>query len=204
MNEAEGSIFISAVIMAAGESKRMGMPKLLMYWNNEKTIVEQTVDNYLESAVNETIVVIGSKAAEMEKVLGERDIILVHNPRYYSGMSSSVVAGMGFVSVRAQGVMIVLADQPNISSKTINKLIGVFARREKGIIVPVFQGERGNPVIFDIKYKQELLSLKGDKGGRDIVNRYPQDVQEIYTNENVIEDIDTPEDYKIHKEKIRE
>jgi len=198
MNE---SIFISAVILAAGESKRMGSPKLLMTWN-DKTIIEETVDNYTGSAVNETIVVIGNKAQEIEKVLGERDVILVTNPRYTKGMSSSIITGVEFVNANARGIMLALADQPEVTSKTINKLIGTFSRLDKGIIVPVYDGERGNPVIFDTKYKKELLALKGDKGGRDIVNLHPEDVSEVLADESVKADIDTPEDYKNQREKL--
>jgi len=133
-------VFVSAIILAAGESVRMGQPKLLMEWNN-KTILEQTIDNYLSSVVNETIVVIGYKAAEVEKAIGDRSVIVVLNPNYTKGMSTSIVTGLGFVSVKARGILLALADQPLLNKNIINRLIEAFDRSDKGIVVPVHKGK---------------------------------------------------------------
>ena len=191
--------FISAIILAAGESKRMGQSKLLLKWR-EASIFEQTLDNYLASAVNEVNVVLGHQAAEMEKLIGDRSVTIAINPAYTKGMSTSIITGINMMSPRTQGIMLALADQPSVTSQTIDKLIQVFRTQKKGIVLPVYHGQRGNPVIFDIKYRDELLALKGDIGGREIVHRHYDDVQEVpVDNRGILIDIDTPEDYKRQK-----
>ncbi|MBN1367823.1 MAG: molybdenum cofactor cytidylyltransferase [Dehalococcoidales bacterium] len=188
--------FISAIILAAGESKRMGESKLLLKWRGA-SIFEETVDNYLASAANEVTVILGNQATEMEKLIGDRTVTVAINPAYAKGMSTSIVIGINVMSPRTQGIMLALADQPSVTSQTIDKLIQVFQLRKKGIIVPTYHGQRGNPVIFDIKYRKELLALQGDTGGRDIVGRFYNDIQEVpVENRGVLIDIDTPEDYR--------
>ncbi|HEY4711225.1 MAG TPA: nucleotidyltransferase family protein [Dehalococcoidia bacterium] len=87
-------------------------------------------------------------------------------------------------------------DQPFVDSQTINSLVEAFIANNKGIIIPVYQGRRGNPVIFAIRYKDELLNLKGDVGGREIIKRHPDDVLEVAVNcEGILLDIDTMENY---------
>jgi molybdenum cofactor cytidylyltransferase len=186
---------LSAILLAAGESKRMGELKQLMPLG-ESTIIEQAIDNLLASAVDETIVVLGHKAEEIKKAIAAKPVKMVVNPYYQEGMSTSIIAGLKPVSSQAQAVMLALGDQPLVDSQTINRLIAEFHSHDKGIALPAYKGRRGNPVIFAIKYKAELLALKGDIGGREIVQRHPEDVLEVAVDsESVITDIDTREDY---------
>jgi molybdenum cofactor cytidylyltransferase len=194
---------ISAIVLAAGESNRMGQPKQLMPLG-ESTILEQAIDNLLNSAVDETIVVLGHKAEEVRKTIAARPVRIVVNPDYRQGMSTSIIAGLDLIDRRAQAVMIALGDQPFVDSQTIDDLIGAFVSGDKGIAVPVYQGKRGHPVIFDIRYKDELLKLKGDIGGREIIARYPEDVLEVAVNcEGICIDIDTVENYTWENSKSR-
>jgi len=186
---------ISAIVLAAGESNRMGKPKQIMPLG-ESTILEQTIDNILSSIVDETIVVLGYKAEEVRKAIANRPVRVAVNPDYRQGMSSSIIAGLKLIDRRAQAVMVALGDQPFVDSQTINILIGAFVADDKGITVPVYRGKRGHPVIFDIRYKDELLALKGDIGGRAIIARHSEDVLEVSVNcEGVCIDIDTVENY---------
>ncbi len=174
----------------------MGRAKLLLRWG-DTSLFEQTVDNYLGSAVNEVNVVLGYRAAEMEEILGDRSVNVAINPEYSKGMSTSIIAGINIMSPRTQGIILALADQPLVTSQTIDRLIQAFELKQKGIILPVYHGQRGNPVIFDIKYRDKLLALKGDTGGREIVHIYYDDIQEVpVDNRGILIDIDTPEDYK--------
>ena len=183
--------FISAIILAAGESRRMGKPKQLIPLE-KTTILEQTVDNFLNSEVPDVIVVVGYKAEEVAKLIANRPVTVAVNSAYREGMSTSIVAGLSLLSDKAQGVMFALADQPFIDSQTINRLIEAFGIYDKGIVMPIYQGRRGHPVIFSIKYEEELLSLKGDIGGREIICRHPDDVFEVAVNcEGIFVDIDT-------------
>jgi molybdenum cofactor cytidylyltransferase len=187
---------LSAIILAAGESKRMGKPKQLMPLG-KSTLLEQAIDNLLNSSVDETIVVLGHKAEEITDKIVNKPVKVVINPDYQQGMSTSIVAGLIMVDPRSQAVMLALGDQPLVTSLTINQLIEAFNKNRKGIAVPTYRGRRGHPIIFDIKYKAELFKLKGDIGGREIIQNHPKDVFMVAVDsESVISDIDTQEDYQ--------
>jgi molybdenum cofactor cytidylyltransferase len=186
---------ISAILLAAGESNRMGQPKQLMPFG-QSTIVERTIDHLLNSAVSETIVVLGYREEEIRKTIVGKPVKIAINPDYRQGMSASIIAGLKQIDKRARAVLIALGDQPFVDSQTISSLVEAFIANNRGIIIPVYQGRRGNPVIFAIKYKGELLNLKGDVGGREIIKRHPDDVLEVAVNcEGVLLDIDTMENY---------
>lgn len=187
---------LSAIILAAGESKRMGEAKQLMPLG-KSTLLEQAIDNLLNSSVDETIVVLGHKAEEITTKIANKPVKVVINPDYQQGMSTSIVAGLIMVDPRSRAVMLALGDQPLVASRTINQLIEAFNKNRKGIAVPTYQGKRGHPIIFDIKYKAELFKLKGDIGGREIIQNHPKDVSMVAVDsESVISDIDTKDDYK--------
>jgi len=187
---------LSAILLAAGESKRMGKPKQLMPLGKH-TLLEQAIDNLLDSSVDETIVVVGHKAEEITKTIATRPVKIVINPDYREGMSTSIIAGLILADPRSQAVMLALGDQPLVASRTINQLIDAFNSHNKGIAVPAYQGRRGHPIIFDFKYKAELLKLKGDIGGREIIRNHPNDVLKVAVDsESVVSDIDTQDDYQ--------
>jgi len=188
---------LSAIILAAGESKRMGKLKQLMPLG-KSTLLEQAINNLLNSSVDETIVVVGHRAEEITRAIASRyPVKIMFNPDYQNGMSTSIIAGLKQVDPKSKAVMLALADQPLVESGTINQLIDAFNRHDKGIAVPTHRNRRGNPVIFAVKYKAELLKLKGDIGGREIIKNHPDDVLEVpVDSESVISDIDTKDDYK--------
>jgi molybdenum cofactor cytidylyltransferase len=172
---------LSAIILAAGESKRMGEAKQLMPLG-KSTLLEQAIDNLLNSSVDETIVVLGHQAEEITKKIASKPVKIVINPDYQQGMSTSIVAGLIMVDPRSRAVMLALGDQPLVTSRTINQLIGAFIKHNKGIAVPTYRGRRGHPIIF---------------GGREIIQNHPKDVFMVAVDsESVVSDIDTQEDYK--------
>jgi molybdenum cofactor cytidylyltransferase len=185
------STMVSAILLAAGEARRMGKLKQLMPLG-KTTIVEQTIDNLLASRVNEVIVVLGHKAEEIMKRIAARPIKMVINPLYRQGMSTSIAAGLTFTDSRAQAVMLALGDQPFVDSPTINRLIKEFEAHDKGIAIPTYKGKRGHPLIFSIKYKAQLSGLKGDIGGREIIKHHPEDILEVAVDcEGIVIDVDT-------------
>jgi molybdenum cofactor cytidylyltransferase len=187
---------ISAILLAAGKSQRMGKPKQLMPFG-QSTIVEQAIDNLLGSAVDEVIVVVGYRAKEVTKTIAAKSVKIMFNPNYQQGMSTSIIAGLILVDPKSQAVMLALGDQPLVDSQTINRLIDEFYNHGKGIAIPTYQGRRGHPITFAIKYKQKLLELKGDVGGREIIKDHPGDILEVAVDsESVISDIDTRADYR--------
>lgn len=193
---------ISAILLAAGKSRRMGRPKLLMSFG-QSTILGQAIDNLLGSVVDEVIVVLGHGAEDVIKTLAAKPVKLMINPDYEQGMSTSITAGLNLVDSQVQAVMLALGDQPLINSQTINKLVKEFYNHDKGIAIPTCQGRRGHPIIFAIKYKEKLLELRGDMGGRQIVKDHPDDMLEVAVNcEGIFIDIDTEDNYHLEKKKL--
>jgi molybdenum cofactor cytidylyltransferase len=191
----ENRLFISVIVLAAGESKRMGEPKQLMPFGSS-TIIEKTIGNFLDSDVTEIILVTGYKSSEIVDKVAGKPVKIVENSNYLQGMSTSISAGLNQVSIESQGVMIALADQPFVDSQTINHLIKEFGVQNKGILIPCYRSERGHPVIFSFKYKEALMALKGDVGGKEIINNNPDDVAEIEVEcYGIVADIDTKESY---------
>ena len=189
------SIMVSAILLAAGESKRMGKPKQLMPWG-KTTIVEQAIDNLLNSKVSEVIVVLGYRAEEIIEKVATKSIKIAVNPTYHRGMSTSIITGLHLIDDRAKAIMLALADQPLIDSQIINRLIDEFCDHNKGIAIPTYQNKRGHPVIFAIKYKEELLGLQGDIGGRQIIKEHPDDILEVaVASPSINIDIDTTSNY---------
>jgi len=194
---------VSAILLAAGESRRLGIPKLLLPFG-KSTILEQTIDNLLNSSVDEVIVVLGYRAEETMRKIANRPVKIAINPIYYQGMSTSIVKGLSLVDNRAQAIMVTLADQPLIDSPTINRLIEESLGHDKGIIIPTYQAERGHPVIFASKYKEELLGLKGDIGGRQTIKGHPNDTLEVIADSKAITmDINTISDYYTHLKLVK-
>jgi molybdenum cofactor cytidylyltransferase len=188
-------VFISAVLLAAGESSRMGEPKQLLPFGRS-TFVEQAVDTLLGSAVAEVIVVVGHRAEVVVERIGSRPVKIAPNPDYKQGMSTSIITGLKLVAPEAGAVMMALSDQPLLNSRTIDKLICGFLSGDKGIAIPTCRGIRGHPVIFTKKYTAELMAVKGDIGGRQIVSAHPEDVLEVdVASEGVVVDINTRDDY---------
>jgi molybdenum cofactor cytidylyltransferase len=191
-------VFISAVLLAAGESSRMGEPKQLLPFGRS-TFVEQAVDTLLGSAVAEVIVVVGYRADPVVKRIGPRPVKIAQNPEYRQGMITSIIAGLKLVAPETGAVMLALSDQPLLNSRTIDNLISGFLRGDKGIAIPTCRGVRWHHVIFVSKYIRELMKVKGDIGGRQIIDSHPEDVLEVeVASEGVVVDIDTEDDYRRH------
>jgi molybdenum cofactor cytidylyltransferase len=183
---------VSAILLAAGEARRMGRLKQLMPLGSS-TMVEQTIDNLLASSVGEVIVVLGHKAEEVREKIADRPIKIMLNPMYSQGMGTSIAAGLNLVDSQAGAIMLALADQPFVDSPTIDKLIEEFKAHDKGIAIPTYRGQRGHPIIFSIKYKAPLSGLTSDIGGREIIKEHPEDVLEVAVDcEGIITDIDKP------------
>jgi molybdenum cofactor cytidylyltransferase len=186
---------ISAILLGAGESKRMGVDKLSLPWG-KKTVFEHCLENLLKSKVKEVIVVLGPKDQRLKGLSQSRKVKVVVNPLFRKGMSTSIRRGLQLMHPRCQGILIALGDQPYLKTRTINALIRAFDPGKEGIVIPSFQGRMGHPVIFHHRYKKALLNLKGDVGGRSIVQKHPDDVRRVpVKSEGVVKDIDTWQDY---------
>jgi molybdenum cofactor cytidylyltransferase len=186
---------ISAILLGAGESKRMGVDKLSLPWRR-KTVLEHCFETLLQSEVQEIVVVLGNRNQRVKNRFQVWKTKVVVNPYSKMGMSTSVRSGLEAIHPNCHGILIALGDQPFLKKRTINALISAFDQGKGGIVVPSFRGRRGHPVIFHKRYKKELLNLKGDVGGRSIIERHPEDVRVLHLrSEGVIMDVDTWQDY---------
>jgi molybdenum cofactor cytidylyltransferase len=194
----DSSPFISALLLAAGMSERMGRGVKQLLPLGAKRMIEVSLGNLLASHVDEVIVVLGFAAEEIRPfVNADERVKVVVNSQFEQGMSSSIRAGIKIVDPCCTAVLIALADQPFILAEVINLLIDRFATGEKGIVLPVHHGQRGHPVILSRQYERELVALRGDAGGREIVRNHPEDCLEVEVDaKGVVMDIDTPEDYQ--------
>jgi len=187
---------IWAIILAAGESKRMGEPKLLLPFGR-RTIIETVAESVVSSEVDGTLVVVGAERKEIEERIKDYGVKSVLNPDFQSGMLSSVKCGFRSVPEGARAVLVVLGDQPGISRGIINQLIEAYKKAGKGIVLPVYEKERGHPVIIDMKYKEEVENLSPDIGLRGTVYSHPEDILEVEVDtSSILKDIDNESDYK--------
>ncbi len=185
---------ISALVLAAGISRRMGQPKPLVKLG-AKTILQHVVAHLSASQVDEILVVLGHRAGEIAATLRGWNAKVVLNPHYIRGMSSSLQRGLDAVHPDAQAVMIVLGDQPHIPGQVIDRLLAEYRRTGAGIVVPVHEGKRGHPVIFHRRYWPELRALRGDVGGKAVLHRHARDILEVeVAAPGILEDLDHPRD----------
>jgi len=160
-------------------------------------MLERCFETLLRSEVNELIVVLSTRNKGTRKLFRGQKARIVINPLFKMGMSASIRRGLREVHSHCQGILIALGDQPLLKTRTINALIHAFNQGEGRIIVPSFRGTRGHPVIFHRRFKRELLNLKGDVGGRSIIESHPEDVRVVPVRSvGVIKDIDTWPAYK--------
>ncbi len=187
---------IWAIILAGGESKRMGEPKMLLPFG-VKTIIEAVAESVVSSEVEGSLIVLGAEKQRIEEKIKDYGIKSVFNPDFQSGMLSSVQCGFKAVPEGTRAVLVVLGDQPRISSSIINQLIEAFNKTGKGIVLPVFEGERGHPVIIDMKYREEVENVSPEIGLRGTVYSHPEDILEVEVDApSILGDIDDETDYK--------
>ncbi len=186
---------ICAVVLAAGESRRMGSQKLLLPWAG-KTVIEQIVDQLLLSRVDRIYIVTGHDHERLIQTLREYPVELVYNQGYSAGMLSSVRCGIRALPAAYTGVLVALGDQPWLRTQTVNALIDHFLAHPK-IVLPVHQNRRGHPLLFARQYSDRILSHYDSVGLRGLLQEYAQDVQEVLIDaEGVLLDLDVPEDYR--------
>ncbi|MED5240797.1 MAG: nucleotidyltransferase family protein [SAR324 cluster bacterium] len=190
---------ISAIILAAGESLRMGVQNKLLLQIDSEVLIRKFVKSVSNSLVDAVLVVVGFEAEKIKAVLHDQAVKFVENHRYEEGMTTSIQSGVKASSNESTGLMICLADMPFAETSDLNLLIQAFndyrSTESSLIIVPVFQGKRGNPVLFSEVFREKILTHKGE-GCREIVRQFPHYVKEVsMENDNLLRDIDTPEDY---------
>ncbi|OGO39985.1 MAG: hypothetical protein A2Z04_04215, partial [Chloroflexi bacterium RBG_16_57_9] len=168
---------ITAVVLAAGGSRRFGRPKQLLDWCGQPMIAH-VVDKVVEcvssgAGVTEIVVVVGHAAAAVGEALRGRPVRIVFNPDWAQGQSTSMRVGLKALGPEIGAALFILADQPGLTPAIIARIIQRYRETLAPIILPTFQGRRGNPVLFDRSLFDELMAIEGDQGGRTLFALYP-------------------------------
>ncbi len=185
---------VAAVVLAAGQSRRMGAANKLLATFDGKPLVRRTVQAAIASNADPVIVVTGHMADNVTAVLAGLDIEITNNPDYAGGLATSLRAGLAAVPATASGALVMLADMPGISAGVIDTLIDAFAPVEgRAIVLPTADGKRGNPVLWSRAYFPELMALAGDSGARHLLAEHEDAVTTVEIGAAVAVDVDTPE-----------
>ncbi|GFD83514.1 nucleotidyltransferase family protein [Tenacibaculum sp. SSH1-16] len=183
------------LILAAGSASRMGKIKQLLPYKNT-TLLEWTIEQAQKSVIKNVFCVLGANKDAIEKKLTTNAIITIYNPKHQDGLSTSIIKGIEFLQEHNfDNALIMLADQPHVTSEYLNSLIKVSKRNPSKIITSNYQGSVGVPAIFPKEYFNKLLNLKGDKGAKNFLLQHDDNIFKVNSSLNLL-DIDTPEDYQ--------
>ncbi|MHB8902054.1 MAG: nucleotidyltransferase family protein [Thermoguttaceae bacterium] len=183
------------IVLAAGNSRRMGRQKLLLPMG-EGTVVGRIVDELLASPVDQVLVVVGSDGGAVAEALEPRPVQLVVNPDPDGDMLSSVRCGLRAMD-RDQGVLVVPGDLAGITRVVIAQLVAAFADGTDRIVVPTFEGKRGHPLLFSAAYRQEILTRFDNIGLRGLLEAHPDAICQVEVDSPaVLVNMNLPEDYR--------
>jgi molybdenum cofactor cytidylyltransferase len=186
---------IVAIILAAGSSSRMGRPKQVLPIGG-KSLVRWAVEAAIDSRAASTIVVTGAAAEAVAGELTGLPVQIVHNPAFAEGMSTSLRAGLRAAPPDTEAVVVLLADQPFVGAEVVNGLIELYEQRHAPIARPRYDGQPGNPVLWDRALFGELLAQTGDQGGRSVLQKHAKEVAWLDLPDARAQlDVDTPEAY---------
>jgi len=193
---------ISAIILAAGQSRRMGEPKMLLPWGNV-TVIERVITVFAEAGVEDILVITGAVREQVDEVIlrcaSRYPVRSVYNENYASGeMLLSIHCGLrGLTNNGAGAVMVGLGDQPQVQVRSVKLVMESYIRTKSPLVVPSYQMRRGHPWLVARSLWNEILSLKEDQSPREFLNNHADKIQ--YANvdtPDILADLDTPEDYR--------
>ncbi len=186
---------IAAIVLAAGQSRRMGRTNKLLANIDGAPMVVRVTDQALTSEADPILVVTGYEPDRVQGAIGDRQVQFVQNPDFEQGLSTSLQAGLADLPGDIDGVIVLLGDMPRMTASHINRLIAAFNPVEgRAIAVPTFGGKRGNPVLFGRQFFVEMKDVAGDVGARHLIGAHEDQVVEVAMEDDAIfVDVDTPE-----------
>jgi molybdenum cofactor cytidylyltransferase len=188
---------ITAIILAAGESKRMGQPKMLLPWG-EETVISHVISVFRSAGVDDVLVVTGGTREGVEHAISHHKVRAVYNKDFANGeMLSSIQCGIRALSNQAQAVLIGLGDQPQVQERSVRLICRKFIDSTASIVVPSYNMRRGHPWLITRPLWDDLLNLESPHTPRDFLNAHPDIIQYVnMNNPDVLADLDTPEEYQ--------
>ncbi len=185
---------VVGILLAAGTSRRFGDDNKLLAELDGEPVVRHAAGTLLATTLDEVVVIVGYQAAGVRDALNGLALEFVENPAYETGQATSVAAGIRAVRDRADAVLFALGDMPFVSPATIDSVIAAYSSGAGDAVAAAVDGDRGNPVLFDARFFDDLADLDGDIGGREILCGHPAAVLVESGDPGVRQDIDTPAD----------
>jgi molybdenum cofactor cytidylyltransferase len=187
---------ISAIILAAGQSRRMGQPKMLLPWGN-RTVIEHVVATFLQAGVEDILIVTGAEHERVDQAMDGYPVQKIYNKEYAGGeMLSSLQCGLRQLTKETRAALIGLGDQPQLREESIRAICEAYKDGASPLIIPSFQRKRGHPWLVARSLWGEILMLQPPQTPRDFLNNHTGDI--LYVNletPTILADLDTPEDY---------
>ena len=176
---------ISAILLAAGQSKRMNGENKLTKKIQGIPLIKLSVKNILASSINELIIVLGHQKEVIEQLIEKNEKIkCVFNKNFESGMASSIKTGVNNLSKKTESFFICLGDMPMVSPDIYNQIIE--SKDKKEIIIPTYKGQQGNPVLFDKSMKKKIMNITGDFGAKKILKLNKDQILNLEINDKRI------------------
>lgn len=187
---------ISAILLAAGQSKRMGKPKMLLPWGKE-TVLGHIISVLQSAEIEDILVITGSAREKVAALANSFHVRTVFNAEYEHGeMLSSIQCGLGALQPKAEAVLICLGDQPQVEERSVHLIIEEYVRSNGALIVPSHNMRRGHPWLIAKKWWNEILEMRAPDSLREFLNRHSRDIHYLAVDTpSVLADLDTPEDY---------
>ncbi len=186
---------IASVILAAGQSRRMGETNKLLAMVDGKPMVRWAIEAALASAATPVFIVLGHQADLVRQALADVDVTFVDNPEFADGISASVKRGVAALPTGIDGAVVILGDMPKVGGALIDRLVAAYNPVEgRALCIPTWRGKRGNPVLIGKQFFAEVQDLAGDVGARPLISQYPELICEVDMDDDAaLVDIDTPE-----------
>jgi molybdenum cofactor cytidylyltransferase len=188
---------IAGLILAAGESSRMGTPKATLTYRG-RTFLEGIVQTLQEGGLERIVVVLGHQAEDIQRQIRIEAAQVVINPDYRSGQTSSLQVGLrSLIADDLEAVLLCLVDHPAVAAETVRRIGATFRQCGAPVVIPTCQGRRGHPVLIGRQVFGELLGLACDAGADSVVRRYRPATQFVEVeDEGIVMDVDDPESYR--------
>jgi molybdenum cofactor cytidylyltransferase len=188
---------ITAIILAAGESKRMGQPKMLLPWGND-TVLSHVIKLFQEAGLEDILVITGGAKDQVEKAIAPLKVRTIFNKQFADGeMLTSIQCGISALARQTQAVLIGLGDQPQVQAGSVRMVCDAYRKSKSQIVVPSFNMRRGHPWLVERSLWNDFMDIKSPQSPRDFLNTHNEKIQYVPVEDpGILADLDTPEDYQ--------
>lgn len=191
---------VSAIILAAGKSERMGQPKMLLPWENT-TVLGKVIETIQHAGIEDVLVVTGNAHDETKKIIAGYKVQVVHNENFeYEEMLASVQLGLTAQKTDSEATLICLGDQPQVEERCVRSVCEAFLKHKSSLVVPSYQMRRGHPWLIAKELWGEVLKMQAPETMRDFLNKHSNDIFYVeHDSPSILQDLDTPQDYLKYK-----